>query len=105
MFLGHDNDAMSNAREVHTVIFENDSIRVLNIRLPSGYKTAQHWHPRSMCYVLSGSKMRYTNVDGTTGEIEITPGQVIDRPETEHTAENSGFGEVKLLLIEFKNEK
>ncbi len=102
MFLGHDNDAISNAREVHTVIFENDSVRVLSIKIPSGYKTAMHWHPSSMCYVLAGSKVRYTLADGTVRDLEISAGQVLEQPEGEHVGENTGFGEVRLLLTEFK---
>ena len=57
MFLNHQDDAVSAAPEVHKAVFENDKIRVLDVVVPKGYKSASHWHPKNMGYVLKAGKL------------------------------------------------
>jgi quercetin dioxygenase-like cupin family protein len=101
MFLNHDDDAVSKAGEVHKTIFENDAVRVLNVIVPVGAKTAQHWHPKNMCYIITGGRMRYTLADGIVKDVELTKDQVTEGAGV-HIVENIGDTEVRVIQVEFK---
>ena len=102
MFLNHQDDAVSAAPEVHKAVFENDKIRVLDVVVPKGYKSASHWHPKNMGYVLKVGKLRFTLPDGAVKEVQLTEGQVTSG-EGSHIVENIGDTEVRVLQIEFKD--
>lgn len=52
MFLNHQDDAVGAAPEAHNAIFENEQIRVLDVVVPPGFKSAPHWHPKNIGYVI-----------------------------------------------------
>lgn len=101
MFLNHEDDAVSAAPEVHKAVFENDSVRMLDVVVPVGYKSASHWHPKNTCYVLAPGKLRFTLPDGTTKDVELSEGQVTQGGGS-HVVENVGTTEVRVLQVEFK---
>ncbi len=101
MFLDHENDAVSIAPEVHKVVLENDSIRVLDVIVPPGYKALSHWHPKNNCYVIDGGKLHFTLPDGTAKDAELVKDQVT-QGEGEHIVENIGDTTVRVIQIEFK---
>lgn len=103
MFLNHADDAVSAAPEVHRMVFENDSIRVLDVVVPVGYKSPAHWHPKNMGYVLSPGTLRFTLPDGTVKDVELAAGQ-ITQGEGSHIVENIGSTEVRVLQVEFKQD-
>ncbi len=102
-FLGHDDDAVSIAPELHTVLFEDEMVRVVKLVVPSAAKEAMHWHPRSVSYVLSPGKVRRTKSDGTVTEATLAAGMVTSSPERLHAMENIGESTVEMIEIEFKN--
>jgi oxalate decarboxylase/phosphoglucose isomerase-like protein (cupin superfamily) len=103
MFLGHADDAMEAAGEVHKIAAENDMVRVLEVVIPPGYKISSHWHPKHILYSLESATMRFTVSGATPVEQEIIKGQVIENPELTHTAENIGTTEARFLIVEFKS--
>lgn len=102
MFLNHQDDAVGAAGEVHKTVFENEKIRVLDVVVPIGFKTAMHWHPKNMGYVLAAGKLRFILLDGIIKEVELTDGQVTSG-EGSHIVENIGDTEVRVLQVEFKD--
>ncbi|MDP1706751.1 MAG: cytoplasmic protein [bacterium] len=102
MFLNHKDDAVGAAAEVHKAIFENEKIRVLDVVVPVGFKTAMHWHPKNMGYVLAAGKLRFVLPDGVVKDVELTEGQVTSG-EGSHIVENIGDTEVRVLQVEFKD--
>lgn len=102
MFLNHQDDAVGAAGEIHKAIFENEKIRVLDVVVPVGFKTAMHWHPKNMGYVLTSGKLRFILPDGIIKEVELTDGQVTSG-EGSHIVENIGDTEVRVLQVEFKD--
>lgn len=104
MFLGRQDDAVTVAPEVHTVVFENDEIRVLDVVVPPGYKSGLHWHPKNMGYVLVPGALRFTLPDGAVKDVELSLNQ-ITQGEGAHIVENIGTTEVRVIQIEFKIQK
>ena len=102
-FLGRDDDAVSVAPELHTVLFEDKAVRVVKLAIPPAAKEPMHWHPRSISYVLSPGKVRRTLPDGGVSEGTLTAGMVTSSAERLHAVENIGESTVELIEIEFKN--
>ena len=102
MFLNHEDDAVSAAPEVHKVIFENETVRVLDVVVPIKYKSASHWHPKNICYVLSSGALRFTLPDGAVKDVQLFGNQVT-QGEGFHIVENIGDNEVRVIQIEFKS--
>lgn len=102
MFLNHQDDAVGAAGEIHKAVFENEKVRVLDVVVPVGFKTAMHWHPKNMGYVLAAGKLRFILPDGIIKEVELTDGQVTSG-EGSHIVENIGETEVRVLQVEFKD--
>ncbi len=102
MFLNHQDDAVSAAPEVHRVVFENDTVRVLDVVVSPTQKTISHWHPKNMCYVLAGGTLRFTLPNGTIKDVTLADGQVTEG-EGSHIVENIGDNEVRVVQVEFKN--
>lgn len=50
----HSDDAINIAPDLHTVIYEDDKMRVLKVSVPAGATANMHWHPHNINYVLAG---------------------------------------------------
>ena len=62
----HPLDAVSVSRDHHTVLLENDTVRVLDTRLGPGEQTPVHTHQwPAVFYVLSWSEFIRYDPDGT----------------------------------------
>jgi len=61
-----------------------------------------HWHPRTLNYVLSPGKLRFTDQKGVVTEAELMAGKVTSGPERSHAVENISDNTVENILIEFK---
>ena len=96
-----DNNAVAIAPEVHTILFEDGRVRVLNVLLPTGQKTKMHWHPENISYILQGGKMRVTKSDNSTIKIELVSGAVLTGKEGEHIVENIGDSDIRTVQVEF----
>src|SRR5215468_1635739 len=48
-----------------SVRFENDQVRVLELRLKPGEREGMHTHPRYVLYALTDYRVRNTSADGT----------------------------------------
>lgn len=93
------------ASHIHTVIFENDKLRVLKVTVKPGDKAAMHWHPEGINYILSGGKLRFTKSDGSIADIELAEGQVTHSSSGSHAVENIGATEVQTIHVEMKENK
>jgi hypothetical protein len=58
------------------VKFENDRVRVLELRLKPGEREKQHTHPQYVLYALTDYLVRNTKADGTTQIFERKAGDV-----------------------------
>jgi beta-alanine degradation protein BauB len=84
------------------VVFENDRVRVLEVRIKPGEKLPMHSHPPHLTYTLSHFKGKYVAPDG---EATMGEGKASAWSWTEaitHASENVGTTEIHALAIELK---
>ena len=90
------------SEEKSRVLLDNNRVRVLDLRLPSGEGEPMHSHPDYLVYVLSPATMRMTAADGSTKVVELRAGEVSFGPPTTHSGENVGGTTLHELIIELK---
>ena len=104
------NTSMGNAVDTNLVnsdnieiLLENEFVRVLKGTLALNMKTPTHNHPHRIAYPLTDGKLKFTSVDGEEKEIDIKEGKAMYAPAIEdHSAENIGDTEMKMLVFELK---
>jgi len=100
----HLNDAVNIAPHIHSVVFEDDKIRVLKVTVKPGDKAAMHWHPRNMNYILASGKLRFEKPDGTSSDVKLKEGQTTSSPEeSSHAVTNIGDTTVETMQVELKD--
>jgi ketosteroid isomerase-like protein len=85
-----------------TVKFENERIRVLELRLKPGQSERQHSHPQYVLYPLNDYRVRNTNADGTVRTFERKAGEVFWGEPITHGGENVGTTDVHAIIVELK---
>ena len=87
-----------------SVRFENDRVRVLELRLKPGQREAMHTHPPYVLYALTNYRVRNTSADGTVRVFERKQGDVFWGEPVTHGGENVGETDVHALIVELKQE-
>lgn len=87
---------------IYKQVFENERVRVCDVKFKPGDKIAQHSHPDHFIYVLDPGKLRISKPDGTSSEADFQVGQVVWIAAETHWAENIGSTEVHALVVELK---
>jgi hypothetical protein len=93
----------------HTVLFENDEVRVIETRIAPGELTPLHTHlAPTVMYALSGSHfIRRDEHGGTMQDTRATPDFVLPKVSystgtPRHTIENTGDDELRVIGVELK---
>jgi hypothetical protein len=94
-------DAAQVAPDVYNVVFENDRVRVLDVHMRPGAKSARHAHPDYVVYMLGAAKVKFTAPDGTSAEAEFPAGAVW-RDAEEHAVENISGTDLRAVFVELK---
>jgi quercetin dioxygenase-like cupin family protein len=94
--------AASVAPHVYTVLFENEQIRLLEVKMQPGDHTEMHSHPANLIYTVSGGKVAFTGPSGEVAELEVPTGSSIWMDATEHETDNVGGTSIHALMIEPK---
>jgi len=107
----HPLDAMTAAPEHHSVLFENDRVRVLDTRLRPGDCTPVHAHewPAAL-YVLNWSDFvrcdpedKLLSDSRTSGAPAPAPGAAMWlAPLEPHYVRNVGVGDLRIIAVEVK---
>lgn len=103
-------DALRAAPRNHLLLFENESVRVLDTRIAPGETTPLHTHrwPAAL-YVQSYSHFVRRDAAGTVlldsrSMPPLPEGSALwSGPLPPHTLENVGEGEIRVLSVEIKN--
>jgi hypothetical protein len=85
----------------YKVVFENDSVRVLDYTDQPGHKSTPHEHPDSVMYTLSSFKRRLISDSGQR-EVEMQAGLAGWLPAQKHSGENIGETETHVIFVELK---
>ena len=86
----------------YKVIFENESVRVLEYRDEPGQRTSPHEHPDSVMYTLSDFERRLIGPDGETRDVAIRRSEVRRLDAQTHSGENIGDTPTHVLFVELK---
>lgn len=99
----HKDDAVNIAPDLHTVIYEDDKMRILKVSVQQGAKAEMHWHPHNINYILSGGTLQFKKPDGTVVNVELQEGQITSATtESSHAVENTGNSTVETIQVELK---
>lgn len=99
----HKDDAVNIASHLHTVIYEDDKIRVLKVVVPSGATAEMHWHPHNINYVLKGGTLEFTKQDGSIVSVDLADEQVTSATsESYHAVKNNSSDTVETIQVELK---
>jgi len=104
-------DALIAAPAHHTLLFENERVRVLDTCIAPGERTAIHTHRwPSALYILSWSAFVRYDAQGavlldsrTVGALATPPPVVWSAPLPAHTLENVGTADLRLISVELKD--
>lgn len=96
-------DPVNVAPDVAKVLFENDRIRVLEIRLKRRQKIAMHSHPANLVYALTPSRIKSTSPEGKSQNLKMKKGQANWSDGGSHSVENLDNSLTTSLVIELKN--
>ncbi len=104
-------DALIAAPENHKLLFENDSVRILDTIIHPGQTTPLHTHcwPAAL-YVLSvGDFVRRDETGSVTLDSRSFPPPSVGSalwvsPIPPHTVENTGTTEIRFIAVEIKNQ-
>ena len=95
-------DAVSVAPDHYKVLEENDRVRILEYKGGPGTKTEMYSHPDIVAVALSDAKVRFTNPEGQSMEIDLSAGMAMYQDGSDHATENIGSSESHVILIELK---
>ena len=94
--------AVDSQRGGLAVRFENDRVRVLELRLKPGEREAMHTHAQYVLYALSDYRVKNTSADGTVRVFDRKRGDVFWGEPVTHGGENVGDTEVRAVIVELK---
>jgi beta-alanine degradation protein BauB len=95
-------DSVTVAPHIYKVLFENERVRVLEVRMKPGESSAMHSHPAYAIYPLSDATATFTSPDGDRVEVEMKAGETLWHEAESHAVENRGTSEARVVLFELK---
>jgi len=96
-------DAVQVSPQFYTVRLDNERVRVLDYRLPSGQSEPLHTHRAGIAYVIRGAKLRTMSEDGVPSEGMLKAGDVHWREKNvTHAVQNIGDTDLYALIVELK---
>ena len=97
-------DATIAAPEAHSVVMENEHVRVISALASAGHKSPMHSHPPLVLISLDTARIKLTNSDGTEAIVNLRPGTVLWFDGSEHSWELLA-GEINIIAVEVKSAK
>jgi hypothetical protein len=85
----------------YKVIFENDQVRVLQVKYGPGEKSVMHEHPNSVAVFIKDSHVKFSGPDGKTTEVKEKAGQAVWTKAGKHLPESLAEG-AEVVLVELK---
>ena len=95
-------DAVQVAPHVYKVLFENERVRLLEVRLKAGESSAMHSHPAYVIYGLSEGTVKFNSPSGESADVPVKAGDVMWREPEDHAVDNVGSTDVGALIFELK---
>jgi len=88
----------------YKVVFENDKVRILDIKYGSKEKSVMHEHPASVVIFLTDGQTKFTMPDGKTEISTGKAGQSQAMAAGKHMPENVSDKPLEVIQVEFKGK-
>lgn len=89
--------------QIYKCTFENEYLRLCEVRFRPGDRIGVHSHPAHLVHVTDGGKLRIVSVtSGRTDEVDFKKGESIWSGPDTHSAVNIGSTDLRGLVIEIK---
>jgi quercetin dioxygenase-like cupin family protein len=98
-------DPVKVAPDVYKVLLDNDRVRVLDVHVKPGQKTAMHSHPANVIYAFDASTTKFSFPGKKSQTRSFKAGDVVWGGPEKHAGENTGSSEVHVLVFEIKGGK
>ncbi len=95
-------DPVKVGKKNYKVLFDDEHVRVLEVKIPKKGKIATHAHPDHLVYVISGGKLELTQEGGEPTAFDLAAGQAVFLPAQAHSAVNTGTTAIKGIVFEIK---
>jgi quercetin dioxygenase-like cupin family protein len=89
----------------YKVLFDNASVRVLQINYAPGAHSVMHQHPDTIVVPLTDAKVEFTLPDGKTQPADMAKDSAQYATAGTHNPKNVGTTAMSALLVEFKGAK
>ena len=95
-------DAVAVAPDVYKVLFENDRVRVLEVRAAPGTGSPMHSHPDSVMHAVGDAHIVVASPDGDEQRVDVPSGATFWNGATTHAVQNVGDEAVHFIRVELK---
>lgn len=99
----HAQDPVKVAPKNVKVVFENDRVRVIEVRIKPGEKIPVHSHPANVTIALSDFKGKFVSDSGEPTVKQFKLDTVLWSEPITHASENVGSTEIHAIAIELKD--
>lgn len=86
--------------DLYKQLFDTLNIKILKGTYKPGDSSIIHAHPDFALYVLEGSTVELTSVDGNKQNIEFKKDMAVVLPAATHSAKNIGKTTLRLIVVE-----
>lgn len=90
------------APTVYRQALDNERVRTFVVSMKPGEEVALHGHPDHLIYVIAGGKVRFTDKDGKSMEMELKTGETHFLPAGSHAAKNLSRKTIQGYMVELK---
>ena len=91
------------APNIYKQVFDNDRVRVSEIKFNPGEKAAMHTHPYPhVVYIIEGGELTLSHPDGTSAVMKANAGDALWMGVEAHEAVNTGTTVVRGTVTEIK---
>lgn len=97
-------DPVKVAPDHYKALLDNDRVRVLEVTVKPGEKTAKHSHPANVIYSFNDAKTKFT-VGGKSVVRDLKADTAMWGAAETHAGENVGTTETHVLVFELKGSK
>ena len=95
-------DPVAVSPDVYTVKLENESVRILEMKLAKGESDQMHHHPPSSVQVVKGGKVLISYPNGESNEIVAGDNEVMWHEGRTHQIKNIGDTDIHVIVVENK---
>ena len=99
-----DQDPVVVGPDIYSMKFQNEKVRVSEIKFNPGDKAPMHTHPwPHAVYVIEAGQLTLTHPDGSVSIADAKAGDVLYMPAETHEAVNTGTTLVRATVTELKS--